>query len=145
MSQSPVRATRSERRRWRAIVRRLEQAFESDHLSVLRRLAAATAPVYWLSPAGPVAGPLAGPVQLTAGDRRLALGRVQALAWARLSAAVGAGPVSLAGVGRYGRAWVLTFRGPQAGLTLLTDQIRFLPPDGGEAGQSGAPLQLLAS
>ena len=145
MAKSRVRATRSERRRWRAIVRRLEQAFESDHLSALRRLAAATAPVYWLSPAGPVCGPLAGPVQLSAGARRLALGRVQALAWARLSAAVAVGPVALAGAGRYGRGWVLTFRGPHAALTLLADQIRFLPPDGGEAGESGAPRQLLAA
>jgi hypothetical protein len=150
MSYSERTATRSERRWWRGIVRRVERAFEGDQLAALRSLAAGQAPVYSVglarpgSPGGP-AGWLAGPVHLTAGDRRLLFGRVQAQVWASLAAAVAAGPVHLAGAGRYGRGWVLTFGGPQTRLTLLADRLRFLPAEGGAASDSGAPLELLAS
>lgn len=145
MSHSTVpasRVSRSERRRWQAIVRRLEHAFESDHLSTLRNLAAGRAPVQrlWSPGAG---GLLTGPVQLMAGERRLALARVQTQAWRRLSAAVGTGPVALAGAARYGRGWALTFRGPHAEVTLLADHVRFLPSDGGEVGDCGSPLELV--
>jgi hypothetical protein len=144
MSHSDLAAPWSERRRWRAIMRRLERTFESDLLATLRTLAAGNAPVHAIGPAG-LCGYLAGPVQLTAGDRRLALGRVQADTWATLSTAIAVGPVNLAGAGRYGRGWVLTFRGPHAAVTLLADHIRLLPAEGGAARDCGAPLELLAS
>jgi hypothetical protein len=122
----------------------VERAFASDQLAALRALAADGAAVHGVWPVR-AGGLLAGPVQLTAGESRLALGRVQAEVWTRFCAAVAAGPITLAGASRYGRGWVLTFRGPVANLTLLADRIHFLPADGGAAGDSGAPLELLAS
>lgn len=153
-----------DRRRWSRNARRVVRQFEADTLEDLRSLAGSGVALEWLSERSAVADPaagqpnmrslplgLAGPVEFSAGGRRVVAGAVWAPAWESLVGAWRSAAVSLAGVGRYHRSWVLNFRiaashGPQAGavsdFVLLASRVRLVDQWGGsliDMGTFGSP------
>lgn len=151
-----------DRRRWSRSARKVERQFEADTLEDLRSLAESGVTLEWLSeqraPADAEAGRasaqalgLAGPVEFGAGGKRIVAGAVWAPAWESLVGAWRSAAVSLAGVGRYHRSWVLHFRvaashGPQAGVmsdfVLLASRVRLIEQGGGpilDLGTFGLP------
>lgn len=153
-----------DRRRWSRSARRVVRQFEAETLEDLRSLAGSGVALEWLSERGAAAGPatgrvdvqapplgLAGPVEFSAGGKRIVAGAVWAPAWESLIGAWRSAAVSLAGVSRYHRSWVLNFRiaashGPQAGaateLVLLASRVRLVDHWGGsllDLGSLGSP------
>ena len=153
-----------DRRRWSRSARRVIRQFEAETLEDLRSLAGSGVALEWLSASGATADPrpgegnvqspplgLAGPVEFSAGGKRVIAGAVWAPAWESLAGAWRSAAVSLAGVSRYHRSWVLNFRiaashGPHAGavteFVLLASRVRLLDHWGGslrDVGSFGLP------
>lgn len=155
-----------DRHRWSRRARKVEREFEADTLADLQSLAGSGVALEWMSStvsrngnrltgrrdnlaAGPVplgAG-VAGPVEFSAGGRRVVAAAVWAPAWDALVGAWRGTAVTLAGVGRYHRSWVLRFRvtagaGPHAGMVrefvLLASRVRLIDHWGGS--RSGGDL-----
>lgn len=149
-----------DRRRWSRSARRVVRQFEAETLADLRSLAGSGVALEWLSERGAVAGPgtgqvsaqaqplgLAGPVEFSAGGKRVVAGAVWAPAWESLVGAWRSAAVSLAGVSRYHRSWVLNFRiaashGPHAGavteFVLLASRVRLVDHWGGSRLDPGS-------
>ena len=155
-----------DRRRWSRRARKVEREFEADTLAGLQSLAGSGAALEWMSSTvsrsggrsarrdGLTPGPVllgagvAGPVEFSAGGRRVVAAAVWAPAWDALVGAWRGTVVTLAGVGRYHRSWVLRFRitggsGPHPGVVrefvLLASRVRLIDHWGGSRAGGDFP------